>query len=576
MDDISAEQLREQRFQALVEGVPVAAYRWEAGAAGRCLYVSPQIESMLGYPPSQWMADPTLWLERIHPDDRAQVMSDEGDAKMTGLLDNEYRFLHRDGHIVWVRDQARWVVGEDGATCFEGVFADVTERKRAELELTHTAQHDPLTGLVNRAQFTRELERELSRDCSASCAVLFVDIDRFKLINDGHGHDAGDSLLREAGRRLQAALREGDVLSRFGGDEFTAYLPGCEAATAEQVARRVLATLAAPFRVARGEVYVGGSVGIALTGGDSKTATDLIRDADVAMYAAKQAGRGRFELFDTSLREASARRVEIVSALHRALELEEIELLMQPIVDLADGRLAGCEALLRWRRGSVVVPPLEFVPLAEEAGLIAEIERFALAEACRMGLELSAFHREPVAVSVNVSPRHVLQGDLVASVEHALRSTGFDPGSLLVELTESERIEDVDGLANVLGAVRELGVSVALDDFGTGWSTLGLLRRVPFDALKIDRSFTAGLPGSRSDRALVAAIVTLARSLGVPAVAEGIERAEQHAWLREVGCDLGQGYLFARPSTVAQLGEWMAARDENAHFDVVTRPPRAA
>ena len=232
------------------------------------------------------------------------------------------------------------------------------------------------------------------------------------------------------------------------------------------------------------------------------------------MYAAKQGGRGRFQLFDTSLREASARRVEIVSALHRALELEEIELLMQPIVDLADGRLAGVEALLRWRRGGVVVPPLEFVPLAEEAGLIAEIERFALAEACRMGLELSALHREPVAVSVNVSPRHALQGDLAASVEHALRSTGFDPGSLLVELTESERIEDVDGLANVLGAVRELGVSVALDDFGTGWSTLGLLRRVPFDALKIDRSFTAGLPGSRSDRALVAAIVTLARSLG--------------------------------------------------------------
>jgi EAL domain-containing protein (putative c-di-GMP-specific phosphodiesterase class I) len=327
--------------------------------------------------------------------------------------------------------------------------------------------------------------------------------------------------------------------------------------------------------VARGEVYVGGSVGIALTGGDSTNATDLIRDADVAMYAAKQGGRGRHALFDTSLREASARRVEIVSALHRALELGEIELLMQPIVDLGDGRLAGVEALLRWRRGDQVVPPLEFVPLAEEAGLIGEIERFALAQACRMGQELSALHREPVAVSVNVSPRHALQGDLPANVEHALTSTGFDPGNLLVELTESERIEDVDGLANVLAAVRQLGVSVALDDFGTGWSTLGLLRRVPFDALKIDRSFTAGLPGSRSDRALVASIVTLARSLGVPAVAEGIERAEQHAWLREIGCDLGQGYLFARPSTVQQLGAWIAERADDACLEV-TRPPRAA
>jgi diguanylate cyclase (GGDEF)-like protein len=453
------------------------------------------------------------------------------------------------------------------------------ERPPAERDEPEESQllHDDLTKLPNRTLFRDRLERALARSVRRrqSCAVLSVDIDRFKLVNDGHGHEAGDSLLREAGRRLQAALRETDVLSRFGGDEFTAYLPSCDAGCAEIVARRILATLAEPFRVARGEVYVGGSVGIALSSGDSQTAADLIRDADVAMYAAKQGGRGRFALFDTSLREASARRVEMVSALHRALELDEIELLMQPIVDLTDGRLAGVEALLRWRRGTQVVPPLEFVPLAEEAGLIAEIERFALAEACRMGLELSALHREPIAVSVNVSPRHALQGDLAGSVEHALRSTGFDPGSLLVELTESERIEDVDGLANVLASVRELGVSVALDDFGTGWSTLGLLRRVPFDALKIDRSFTAGLPDSRSDRALVAAIVTLARSLGVPAVAEGIERPEQHAWLREVGCDLGQGYLFARPSSVAQLGDWLAGRSEGRALDV-TRPPRAA
>jgi diguanylate cyclase (GGDEF)-like protein/PAS domain S-box-containing protein len=573
MDETAADQPRDERFRALLEGVPVAAYRWEAGSAGRCLYVSPQIEAMLGYRPEQWMSDPELWWQRIHPDDREQVMRDEGEAKESGLLDKEYRFLHADGHIVWVRDQARWVVRESGQECFEGVFADVTSRKQAELELTHTAQHDPLTGLVNRRQFTRELEYELEHGSSGSCAVLFVDIDRFKLINDGHGHEAGDELLREAGRRLQTALREGDVLSRFGGDEFTAFLPGCDAACAETVARRVLATLAQPFPVARGEVYVGGSVGIALTCGDARTATDLIRDADVAMYEAKQGGRGRLQLFDTSLREASARRVEMVSALHRALELQEIEMLLQPIVDLGDGRLAGVEALLRWRRAGQLVPPLEFVPLAEESGLISEIERFALAEACRLGQRLARLHGEEIAVSVNVSPRHALQGDLATSVERALVSTGFHPGSLLVELTESERIEDVAGLARVLGAVRELGVSVALDDFGTGWSTLGLLRRVPFDALKIDRSFTAGLPGSRSDRALVAAIATLARSLGVPAVAEGIERPEQYAWLRDVGCDLGQGYLFARPSTVEQLAAWLAQRD--APFEATPRP-RAA
>jgi diguanylate cyclase (GGDEF)-like protein len=475
-----------------------------------------------------------------------------------------------------VRDQARWVAGREGEGWFEGVFADVTSRKQDELELTYTAQHDPLTGLVNRRHFGWLLEQELVRARPGTCAVLFVDIDRFKLVNDGHGHEAGDALLREAARRLQAALREGDVLSRFGGDEFTAYLPACDEDCAATAARRVVATLAEPFPVARGEVYVGGSVGIALNDGDARTATELIRDADVAMYAAKQGGRGRVQIFDASLRDDSARRIAMVSALHRALEQEEIELQLQPIVDLADGRLAGVEALLRWRRAGVLVPPLEFVPVAEEAGLIAEMERFALTEACRMGRRLAGLLGETVALSVNVSPRHALQGDLALSVERALASTGFEAASLLVELTESERIEDVDGLAGVLAAVRELGVSVALDDFGTGWSTLGLLRRVPFDALKIDRSFTAGLPASRSDRALVAAIVTLARSLGVPAVAEGIERAEQHAWLREIGCDLGQGYLFARPSTVPQLGAWIAERADDDACLEVTRPPRAA
>jgi diguanylate cyclase (GGDEF)-like protein/PAS domain S-box-containing protein len=573
MDDNRIEPRPEQRFRALLEGVPVCSYRWEAGSAGRCLYVSPQIEAMLGFHPDVWMRDPELWLQRIHPDDRARVLSEERDALGKGDLDGEYRFLHADGRIVWVRDQARWVVDASGQAYFEGVFADITARKRAEQELTHTARHDPLTGLVNRREFTRALEYELAHGGSPTCAVLFVDIDRFKLVNDGHGHDAGDTVLREAARRLQGALSDGDVLSRFGGDEFTAYLPACDADYAECTAQRMLIALAEPFQVSRGEVYVGGSVGIALTGGDSAGAGDLIRDADVAMYAAKQGGRGRWQLFDTSLREASARRLEMISALHRAVEQNEIELLLQPIVDLGDLRLAGVEALLRWRRAGQLVPPLEFVPLAEEAGLIAEIERFALAEACRLGQRLASLHGKPIAVSVNVSPRHALQGDLAESVENALTTTRFDPSSLLVELTESEQIEDIDRLASVLASVRALGVSVALDDFGTGWSTLGLLRRVPFDALKIDRSFTAGLPGTRSDRALVAAIVTLARSLGVPAVAEGIERAEQLAWLSEIGCDLGQGYLFARPSTVEQLDEWLARR--SAGLEVI-RPPRAA
>ncbi len=353
MDDSAAEHLREQRFRALLEGVPVAAYRWEAGAAGRCLYVSPQIEAMLGFPPAAVDgATPSSGCERIHPDDRARVMSDEGAAKRRACSTTSTASCTPTGTSCGCAIRRAGSSTRAARRCFEGVFADVTERKRAELELTHTAQHDPLTGPRQpQPVHARSWSTSSPHGGAACCAVLFVDIDRFKLVNDGHGHEAGDALLREAGRRLQAGAARGRralALRRRRVHRLPARLRRRRAPRPSP--RRVLATLAEPFPVARGEVYVGGSVGIALTGGDSVTATELIRDADVAMYAAKQGGRGRWQLFDTSLREASARRVEMVSALHRALELNEIEMLLQPIVDLGDGRLAGVEALLRWRR----------------------------------------------------------------------------------------------------------------------------------------------------------------------------------------------------------------------------------
>ena len=342
----AAEHLREQRFRALLEGVPVAAYRWEAGSAGRCLYVSPQIESMLGYSPAQWMADPELWMERIHPDDRAQVDERRGRGQADGPARQRvplparrraHRVGARPGPLGRRRGRAGLLRGRlrrchraqaGGARAHAHGAARSAHRPRQPAPV-HAA-----AGARARPRATPGRAPCCSSTSTASSSSTTATATR-----------PATRCCARPGGALQAALREGDVLSRFGGDEFTAYLPDCEAGCAETVARRVLATLAEPFPVARGEVYVGGSVGIALSGGDSETATDLIRDADVAMYAAKQGGRGRLQLFDTSLREASARRVEIVSALHRALELNEIELLLQPIVDLSDDRLAGVEAL---------------------------------------------------------------------------------------------------------------------------------------------------------------------------------------------------------------------------------------
>jgi diguanylate cyclase (GGDEF)-like protein/PAS domain S-box-containing protein len=536
-------------IRQLLERLPVAVYYWEVGHGGRCLYLSPRIAQLTGWHAREFVDDHAHWLASIHPDDRDAALEREALAAVTGELTAEYRMIGPDGRVVWIRDHAVTVYDADGTPLyFQGFMEDVTERKRAEAELEYQTTHDAATSLPNRQAFIVALDESLRRD--AGVAVLFLDLDRFKLLNDSFGHIAGDAVLGDVAKRLPSALRSEDVLARFGGDEFTVLLRDADTTAAEGVAARLLQTLVAPFSHAHGESYLTASIGITLaTPGVS--ATDLIRDADAAMHRAKELGKSRFAMFDRSLRARARTRLETEDDLHRALEREELAVVFQPIVHLGSGAVVAVETLLRWRhplRGELA--PSEFIGVAEDTGLIVEIDRWVLREACRHGRDLGvalAGHARTPRVNVNVSARHPLGSDLAGAVREALDAAELPAERLCLELTESALLADTNHAAGILAGVRDLGVAVTLDDFGVGWSSLSHLRELPVDGLKIDRSFVAGLPASAIDRALVTAIITLARSMGIPAVAEGVEVAAQRDMLRELHCDFGQGYLFARP-----------------------------
>lgn len=447
---------------------------------------------------------------------------------------------------------------------------EIGERQRVEEQLRHDAFYDGLTDLPNRALFMDRLERVLARakrQADYRFAVLFLDLDHFKLVNDSLGHQAGDQLLVELASRLQQCVRGSDTVARLGGDEFAILLDDLrDESNCFQVADRIHQDLTQPFILHGQEVFTNGSIGVALslTGYDSPG--DLLRDADIAMYRAKDQGRGRYEVFDTAMRSSIVERVQLEAALRRAIEQHEFLVYYQPIVSLPTGRLAGFEALVRWQHAEWgLVSPNEFIPIAEETGLIVPLGRWVLAEACR---QMHAWHRQylttpPLMISVNLSGKQVVHSKLLDEIQQILRETGLDPYVLKLEMTESVLIEHGRAVLDLCSSLRAMGIKLGIDDFGTGYSSLSYLHRFPIDTLKIDRAFVSKIDSDEKDHALVKTILAIAQTLHLETIAEGIETTAHLAVLRTLECAYGQGYLFSRPvagpvaeALIAQNPQW--------------------
>ena len=553
----------ETRYGPLPEGVPSVAYIFEPGIEGRCLYISPSVEDVLGYPRGQWLEERGLWDRLLHPDDADRVVSNEAQCERSGeKLMQEYRLRAADGRDVWIRDEMTVVFDrQTGADpLFYGVFLDVSDRKRMETELERLALYDPLTGLPNRALFGDRLRHVLARrDRQTATAVYFLDLDRFKRINDSLGHGAGDEVLREVAERLSAVVRPEDTVARFGGDEFTVL---CESVggvlEAVSIADRLQRPLRSPLRAGGAELRLSASIGVALVEPDSDgDGQHLVEDADAAMYRAKERGGARTELFDTAMRDNAVRAMRIEQELQRALEKEELRLFYQPGVDLATGQVVGAEALVRWEHPQHgLIMPDRFLSVAEETGLIVPLGAWVVGETCR---RLAEWQTRPetadLHLSLNLSARELTHPDVVSTVLQCVRDTGVDPHSLTIEVTESTAMADGDTGFRALRDLSSEGIRVAIDDFGTGYSSLEQLRRMPVDIVKVDRSFVSGMAADPTDREIVAAVVGMGRALKLCVVAEGIETPEQAEVLRELGCDIGQGFLYAKALPAEEMDE---------------------
>ncbi len=536
----------EERFRTAFDDAPTAmAIVAPDGAVQR---VNEAMCRRTGFTAAEFAGVPLSDL--LLPDDRASVhFPDLG----TGAV--ELRYRRRDGSHGWGLWHQSAMSDAAGRVVAHVIHCvDMTKRKQMEARLAFQASHDGLTGLPSREVFTRALDAALQRRRTMSCgeiAVLFVDVDNFKLVNDTLGHEVGDRLLTAVAHRLRRALRPSDVIARFGGDEFMVLLAGIDGRDgALQVAERIGEALDAAFVLDGQPRYVSASVGVRVTSAvvdePDLSAEAFLRDADIAMYRAKELGRGRCEVFDAPMGEAAAQRFEIENGLRVALAEGQFRLEFQPVVTLDDGSLAGVEALIRWHhpeRG--VIPPMSFIPAAERNGLIVPIGEWVIREACR---RLAEWGDDTLTMAVNVSVRQLASEGLRRAIVSACEESGIVPQRLCLEITETATTEDFELLSRTLAAVKELGVRIAIDDFGTGYATLRNLRRqLPIDTLKIDRSFVAGVTSDVGDATIVEGVVRLAHALGLDVVAEGVETREQASLLRRWRCTSGQGYLFARP-----------------------------
>ena len=546
-------------FRDIVETIPAVTYMRRAGTSAGFLYVSPQVEQVLGRKPIDFVTQPALWLRCVHPFDRDRLATEMTEAASTGeLFHSEYRVIARDGRVVWLRDMAVATPDRaDHTNRWHGIAVDISADKETEHRLRRLAFYDPLTGLPNRRLCMDRLQSVLAQTQVRDVALLFLDLDRFKIINDGIGHAAGDDLLVAVARRLAPHIASRGSLARFGGDEFVAVLDhivGVE--DVETVAETLLAALRRPFSVNGHDLIVGGTIGIAISSPTVNSPEDLLRAADVALYRAKAGGGDTFAIFDPHRDQGGLERLEHEAELRQAVERGEFEIAYQPVVDIESGRVMAVEALLRWRhpaRG--ILPPASFLPLADETGLIVPLGQWVIEEACRQVRHWQV--RFPAArslqVSVNLSGRQFRQASLQGDVARALGQSGLAPESLALELKEGDALANAAEIATTLKGFKQLGVKVTIDDFGNGWAALSSLTQFTIDDLKIVGSGVSRLAGDHGGQEIARALVTMAKAVGLAVTAGAIETDEQLALMRELGCDRAQGRHFAPPLTVDEI-----------------------
>jgi len=540
----------EEKFRQLANNIPEAFWITDAEQK-RPIYISPAFEAMSGRPLPQKLENPHFWLRIIHPDDRRRVHAMRR-ALPDAEYDIEYRIVRPDGTICWVRDRAFPVRDREGRLYrVAGIAQDITARREAEERLLHLAHYDGLTGLPNRVLFYDRLKQALAhaRRTHSTLAVLFLDLDRFKKVNDTLGHGAGDNLLQQVSGRLTGCMRAGDTVSRLGGDEFAIALSDlADPEDARLVTQKILTALAATFQLEGAEVYVTTSIGITLYPNDSEDQDALLKNADTAMYRAKDSGRNGYQFYTPEMNARALEKLKLENDLRRALERQEFVLYYQPKTSLASGEITGFEALLRWQHPDLgLVPPAEFVPMLEETGLIVPVGRWLLAAACKQIKIWEAANLRPPPVAINLSARQFMEKELGITVKRVLEEYCVAARLIELEITESSIMSNTEEAEKTLAYLNNLGVSLAIDDFGTGYSSLGYLRRFPLDSLKIDRSFIRDITTNIDDATITRAIIGMAHNLNLKVIAEGVETEAQITFLAANGCDDIQGYYFARP-----------------------------
>jgi diguanylate cyclase (GGDEF)-like protein/PAS domain S-box-containing protein len=564
----------EARLQGILNALQDVV--WSATFAPfKILYLNPASETIFERPATDFFADDQLWFEIIHPSDREEALESIRTIPIRGEIDITYRIICPTGEIRWLRNRSRLMITDQTpAVRIEGIIADITDHKRAEQRLVHDALHDALTQLPNRTLFIERVEsalkRKRRRPQDYSFAVLFIDLDRFKVVNDSLGHGAGDSLLMEVANRLLGCIRANDTVARLGGDEFTILLDEVSStASVISCVERIQLELEKPFTISGNTVFMRSSIGIVVATEDYTAASDLLRDADIAMYRAKETRQSSCELFNQKMYAQTLRRLQLENDLRLSLEQGDFELHYQPIYALPTGQLVGFEALLRWhhpQQGSI--SPAEFIPIAEETGLIVPLGCWILEQACRQVRQWQQRHKayRDLKISVNITSQQIWEGTFLDTIDRVLRDTDLAEHYLQLELTESTLMEHTEITIETLKHLRQRQVQLSVDDFGTGYSSLSYLSRFPIDNLKIDRSFVSHMHDDTDSFEIVRTIVALAHALKINVTAEGIERPEQIRLLNSLDCEFGQGYLFSRPLAAAAAEHWLES---------VAKPPQS-